>query len=104
MYLSVFYCLFYVKDVSKDFSEEHVSEERNKDLDEVEDIRMDVIRDKHWRDVAEEGENKKKIHSLRWDVYAKDKEKLIKRWFLLSVLHPKGGDIVWTCVKNHIIE
>ena len=22
----------------------------------------------------------------------------------MSVLHPKGGEIVWTCVKDHIID
>ena len=38
---------------------------------------MDEIRDENWRDVAEEGENKKNINSLRWYVYVKDKEDLI---------------------------
>ena len=46
----------------------------------------------------------KKIHALRWEVYVKEKEDLIKRCFLVSVPHPKGGEIVWTCVKNHIID
>ena len=40
---------------------------------------MDEIREEHWRDVSEEGDNKKKIHALRWEVYAKYKEELIKR-------------------------
>ena len=26
------------------------------------------------------------------------------RYFLVSVPHPKGGAIVWTCVKDHIID
>ena len=34
----------------------------------------------------------------------KEKGYLIKREFLVSVLHPKGGNIGWTCVKGHIIE
>ena len=42
-------------------------------------------------DVAEEGDYKKKIHALRWDVYVKEKEELIKREFSVSVPHPKGG-------------
>ena len=29
---------------------------------------------------------------------------MIKREFLLSVPHPKGGAIVWTFVKDHIID
>ena len=34
----------------------------------------------------------------------KDKEELIKRDFLVSVPHLKGGKIFWTCVKDHIIH
>ena len=39
MYLSVFYCLCYVKYVSTDILEYQVSEERDTDLNEEEDIR-----------------------------------------------------------------
>ena len=45
MYLSVFYCLCYEMDVSTYMSEDKVSEERDPDLDEEEDIRMDAIRE-----------------------------------------------------------
>ena len=65
---------------------------------------MDKIREEHWRDVAEEGENKKKIHEQRWEVYVKEKEELIKREFLVSFPYPKGGNIVWNCAKNNIID
>ena len=34
------------------------------------------------------------IHALRWDIYTKDKEELIKRYFSVYVPHPKGGNIV----------
>ena len=27
----------------------------------------------HWRDIAEETDDKKKIHALRWEVYIKEK-------------------------------
>ena len=53
MYLYVFYCLCYVKEMSTDFLEEQVSEERDPDLNEEEGIKMDEIRDKHWIYVAE---------------------------------------------------
>ena len=43
MYLSVFYCLFYVTDISKDMSEDQVAEERDPDLNEEEDIRSGAI-------------------------------------------------------------
>ena len=51
-----------------------VAEERDPDLNEEEDIILDEIREEHWRDVSEEGDEKKKIHALRWDVYVKEKE------------------------------
>ena len=55
-------------------------------------------------ELAEESNYKKKIHALRWCGNVKKKEELIKREFLVSVPHPKGGKIVWTCVKDHLIE
>ena len=33
-----------------------------------------------------------------------EKEELITRGFSVSVPHPKGGTIVWTCVKDHVID
>ena len=71
MYFSVFYCLCYDKDISTDMTEDQVAEERDPDLNEEEDIRLDAIREEYWRDIAEENDNKKKIHALMWDVYVK---------------------------------
>ena len=48
-----------------------MSEERDPELNEEEDIRMDEIREYNWRGVAEEGDCKKKIHAHRWDIYVK---------------------------------
>ena len=73
VYLSVFYCLCYVKDISTDIPEDQVSEERYPNLNEEEDIRLDTIMEEHWRDVSDEGDEKKKIHALRWEVYVKEK-------------------------------
>ena len=91
MYLYVFYSLCYAKDRSTDMSEEQVAEERDRDLNEEEDIRLDAIREEHWRNVSEEGDDNKNIHALRWEVYVKEKEELIKREFSVSVPNPKGG-------------
>ena len=52
MYLSMFYCLCYVTDRSTDMLEEQVAEEKDPDLNEEEDIRLDEIREKNWRDVS----------------------------------------------------
>ena len=85
-------------------SEEKVAEERYTNLSEKEDIRQDEIQEDHWRDISDEGDDKKDIHALRWEVYVKEKQELIKREFLVSVPHPKGGAIFWTCVKDRIID
>ena len=73
MYFSVFYCLCYFKEIPTDIMEEQVSDKRDPDLNEDEDIRMEVSREEHWRDFAEDGEDKSKIHDLRWDFYTRDK-------------------------------
>ena len=52
MYLSVFYCLCYDTNISTDMSEDKVPEERDPELNEEEDIRLDEIREDHWRDIA----------------------------------------------------
>ena len=104
MYLSVFYFLCYYTDISTDISEEQVAEERDPDLNEMEDIRFDKIREDHWRDIAEEKDDRKKIHVLRWDLYVKEREELITREFLVSVPYTKGGTIFCTCVKDHVID
>ena len=71
MFLFVFYCLCYEMEISKNMSEEQVSEKRDPDLNEEEDIIMDDSRGGDWRDVAEDGDDKKNIHALRWEVYVK---------------------------------
>ena len=60
----------------------------------MEDIRFDKIQEDHWRDIAKKNDDKKKIHALRWNVYVREKEKIMTREFLVSVPHPKGGTIV----------
>ena len=65
---------------------------------------MDDTTDKHWRDVSENSDDKNNIHSLRWEVYVKEKEDLINIELLVSNPHHKGGSVLWTCVKYHIIK
>ena len=66
MYLSLFYCLCYVKDISTDMPEKHILEEIYTDLNEEEDLIMEDIREDHWRYFSDYGEYKKNIHALRW--------------------------------------
>ena len=72
MYLSVFYFLCYVKEISVYMLEEQVSEEKYPDLNEEEYIRFEYSRDEHRSNISEDGDDKKNIHSLRWDIYKKD--------------------------------
>ena len=65
---------------------------------------MDEIREEHWRDVAEDGNDRKNIYSLMQYVYIKQKEQLIIREFFVSVLHLRGGNILLTCVKDNRIK
>ena len=51
--------------------EAQVSEERDPELNEEEDIRMEDSREEHCRDVDEDSEAKSKIHAMRWDVYTR---------------------------------
>ena len=44
-----------------------MSEEIDPDLTEEEGIRMDEIRDEHWRDDSKEGDDKKNTHTLKWE-------------------------------------
>ena len=66
MYLYVFYCLCYNTNIYTDMLEDQVAEEIYPDLNEKEDIRFDNIWEDHWRFIAEENDDKKKIHALRW--------------------------------------
>ena len=56
-----------------------MAEERDLDLNKMEDIRFDDIWEDHWRDIAEENNDKKKTYVLRFNVYVKEKEELITR-------------------------
>ena len=69
-----------------------MSEKRDPDLNEEEDIILDAIREDHWRDVDKEGEDNNNIHALRWEVYVKDKEELIKRYLGVRYTSERGCD------------
>ena len=46
--------------------ENQISEKRDPDLNEKDDIVLDTLREDHWRDVAYEGDDKKNIYTLKW--------------------------------------
>ena len=74
--------------------EEQVLEERDPEMNKEEDIIMEDSMDQNLSYVAEDGEDKSKITSMRWNVYKKEKEELTNRQFLMSVPYLKGENIV----------
>ena len=77
-----------------DMLEEQAPEERYTDLNEEEDIIMKDSRQDNWRmqrEVAEDDQDKRNVHALKWDVHTREKQELIKREFLVFVPHLKGG-------------
>ena len=52
-----------------DMSEDQVLEERYPYLDDDGGIRITDIMEEHWGGVAEDYEDRSKIHALRWYVY-----------------------------------
>ena len=56
-----------------DLLEERVSEEKDPNLKEEDDIRMEDSREENWSFVAEDGEDKINITALGWYVYTVDK-------------------------------
>ena len=49
-----------------------MSDKRDPDLNKDEDTRMEVSREEHWMDVAEDDEDNSKIHALSWDFYTRE--------------------------------
>ena len=74
--------------------EEQVLEERDPEMNKEEDIIMEDSMDQNLSYVAEDGEDKSNITSMRWNVYKKEKEELTNRQFLMSVPYLKGENIV----------
>ena len=104
MYLRVLYCLCFVNEILEDIQEDQSREEGDPDLELEEDIYILDNREKHWKDViVENNEYRGKVHDLKWEVYMKQKE-FIKRDFSVVFTHTKGGNVVWTCVEDNIIE
>ena len=94
MYLSVVYC-FFVNKIYIDMLEYQLREEGGPDLEFDEDFILLDYKEKHWRDfIVVKNEENKKVVSLIWELYTKDMENLIKRYFKVAVPHSKEGGII----------
>ena len=91
-------------DKTKDTLEGKVLEERDLGLYYKHGIKMMDSREEHWRYVAEDDKDRGKPHYLRWYFYTKDKDDLINRKFFVFDMHLKGGNTVWTYMKDNIIN
>ena len=85
--------------------ENQALEQRYPELEEKEDFRISVAMEEHRKYVSWDNyQDIIMVNYLRWDVHMKQKEDFIKREFLVTVTHPKGGGVVWTCAEDNIIE
>ena len=105
MNFSVFYCFCFVNEISTDMLEEQLKEENTLTF-----IRRRISfffddRWKNWKNVIEDNnEYTGKVHDLRWKLHMKEMEYFIKTGFSVRVPHPKWGNTIWMCVKDHIIN
>ena len=54
--------------------------ERDPELEWGDDFRVSTDREENWKEIEEDdSEYRGKVHALRWEVYMKDNEELIKR-------------------------
>ena len=75
MYLSIFYCLYFVEEISVNISEKPVMEETYPYLEwgEYWGISDDI--EEHWKEVEEEeNSDRVKCYYMRWEVYMKEGE------------------------------
>ena len=79
-------------------------EEMYPDLQGKEDLRIYDDSEQHCKEVEEKDkEDRGRVRALRWEVYMKEKDQLIKRGFLVVVPHMKWGVVVWNCVNDNVV-
>ena len=79
MYLSIFYRLDLVEEISTDMVEEQVTEKTDRDREGDEDIRIYDDMEEHWKEVEEENnEEMSKVHALRWEYQNTDTKHKLK--------------------------
>ena len=92
IYLSIFYFLCFVEEISVDIAQKQVMEETDPDLNWEEYVMIFNDMEEHWKEVEQEdNEYRGKVFALRLEVQTKQKKYLIKSEFLVVVLHTEGG-------------
>ena len=77
-----------------DMLEGKVTEETEPDLKGEEGFSISNDREEHWKEFEEEdNQGRGKDEDLRWQVFNKYKEELIKKEFLVAVPYPKSPSL-----------
>ena len=96
-------CLYYIvlcfiKQRTVDMLEKQSRKEKNPDLKVYGHTSISGEREKHWNYILEYNiKDKENVCELRWEVYKKYKQGLIKRDILVQVPHMKGARFCVFC-------
>ena len=78
------------------------------DEEDMEDVRLDDKRERHWRMVLEDNyggvDNKKAlIYANMWYSYINNQKELIKGVYYVEVSGYDGNKFIWEVVDNHVV-
>ena len=79
------------------------------DEEEMGDINLDDGRERPLRMVFEDNDGgvddaKALIHAKRWDIYVKEREKLVKGGYLVEVFGHDKKKVLWEVVNDNVVE
>ena len=83
--------------------EDHTHEE------DMDDVNLNDERERNWRMVFEENysgvdDEKTLLDDKMWDIYANEKENLVKSSYLVEVFSHDGKEVLWGVVEYHDIK
>ena len=96
----VYVMLRFKKEVGVDIKEEQVYVEDYPDEEEMDNVNLDAKRKLHWSMVFEASDGgvddaKALLHAKRWDLYANEKEQLVKGKYLVEVVGHDKKKLLW---------
>ena len=79
------------------------------DEEEMNDVNIYDERERHWRNVFKDNEGcvddkKALLHAKMWDLYANDKEQLVKGKYLVEVVGHNKKKVIREVVDDHVVE
>ena len=75
----------------------------------MDDGNLDNERERHWKMVFEDNDGrvddaKALLHAKRWDIYANEKENLVKGGYLVDLVGHDKKKVLWEVVGDHVLE